>query len=74
MSSAEEHPYVDYVLTDKNCKLKVKSTKGQYLGFNSEEEFTCIMFRLRFEHFATPEHLANAAGDKIINEQKDYYY
>ena len=74
VSAGEEHPYVHYVYVDRNCKLKLKSTDNKFLGFNSEDEFFSVIYRLRFEHFATPQHLADVAGEREIIDCHDYYY
>ena len=37
----------DYVMADKNCKLKLKASNGRYFQFNSIEEFTGIVHKLQ---------------------------
>lgn len=69
-----DNSYIDYIFADVNCKLKVKSKNSKFYGFNSEAEFFTIVHLLRFEHFASDEHLADIAKGKEINSLKDLYY
>ena len=66
--------YVDFIFADKNCKLKIKSISGKYLGFNSKDEYYSLISRLSFEHFETDEHKADIADGKEINCVNDLYY
>ena len=42
--STNDNLYVDYIGTDKNCKLKIKCKTGKYLGFNSKPEYYSVIF------------------------------
>ena len=70
----DDNKYVDFIFADKNCILKIKSKDNNFYGFNSEAEFFSIIYRLRFEHYASNEHLSDAAKGKEINVVNDYYY
>jgi hypothetical protein len=74
---SDDDTYVDFIYVDVNCNLKVKGKDNKFYGFNSENEFLCIIDRLRFEYFATDEHKTDAVydhGEKIIKVANDYYY
>ena len=49
------------------ASLKLKSVKGRYYMFNSEEEFFNIVTRLDFEDCASDEH-------KNDEKNKELYY
>ena len=40
---------LDFVLADKNCKLKLKAKNGRYYHFNSEEELYATVQKLQHE-------------------------
>lgn len=41
---------IDFVFIDRNCKLKVKSTSNRFYGFNSCNEFLCLVSWLNNNH------------------------
>ncbi len=49
IASPDVKRVVEYAMADKNCKLKLKSTSGRYLHFNSIAEFTSAVHGLQNE-------------------------
>ena len=51
---------VDFVLADRNCKIKLKATNGRYHHFNSLDEFTSVVMKIQ----------NNKESERFQNEEK----
>ena len=54
---------IDYVLADKNCKLKIKAINGSYHHFNSIEEFHTVVTKLQMMRMPSAFHDAEKNDD-----------